>query len=86
MTKLLSHGTTTAVYYGSIHLDATKVLVDTCLVLGQRALVGKVRDDRRLRTEAAFEKTQSFTCCGWLLVILPLKVPLSTTVKRPSVC
>ena len=28
--RLLSGGTTTAVYYGSIHLEATKALVDAC--------------------------------------------------------
>jgi len=41
--KLLSLGTTTVVYYASIHLESTKKLVDICLTLGQRALVGKVR-------------------------------------------
>jgi cytosine/adenosine deaminase-related metal-dependent hydrolase len=40
--KLLSHGTTTAVYYASIHLESTKKLADICLAIGQRALVGKV--------------------------------------------
>ncbi len=30
--RLLSHGTTTAVYYATIHLDATKALVDICRV------------------------------------------------------
>ena len=44
--KLLVNGTTTAVYYASIHLAATKVLVDVCRGLGQRALVGKVAMDQ----------------------------------------
>jgi hypothetical protein len=39
--KLLAHGTTTAVYYATIHLEATKRLVDVCRELGQRAIVGK---------------------------------------------
>jgi len=44
--RLLSAGTTTAVYYGSIHLEATKALVDACRTHGQRALVGKVAMDQ----------------------------------------
>lgn len=46
VAKLVSHGTTMAVYYGSIHLDATKALVDVCLARGQRAVVGKVAMDQ----------------------------------------
>lgn len=39
---LLANGTTTALYFATVHLDATKLLVDICLDQGQRALVGKV--------------------------------------------
>lgn len=39
---LLAAGTTTALYFATIHLDATKSLADICLAKGQRALVGKV--------------------------------------------
>lgn len=42
---LLANGTTTALYFATIHQDATRVLVDTCLEKGQRALVGKVAMD-----------------------------------------
>ena len=42
----ISAGTTTCSYYGSLHLDATKVLAKVCHDLGQRALVGKVNMDR----------------------------------------
>jgi guanine deaminase len=42
----LRHGTTTALYYASLHLEPTKVLVEAALELGQRALVGKVCMDR----------------------------------------
>jgi guanine deaminase len=45
VATLLANGTTTAVYYGSIHLPATKILADLCLKQGQRALVGKVGMD-----------------------------------------
>lgn len=39
---LLANGTTTALYFATIHQDATRILVDACLERGQRALVGKV--------------------------------------------
>ncbi|KIW11622.1 guanine deaminase [Exophiala spinifera] len=37
----IKQGVTTAAYYGSLHGEATKILADTCLEKGQRALVGK---------------------------------------------
>jgi guanine deaminase len=42
---LIAHGTTTAVYYATIHQEATRALVDACLAHGQRAFVGKVAMD-----------------------------------------
>ena len=46
--NLLANGTTTATYYGTIHLEATKMLAEICLDKGQRAVVGKVAmDDER---------------------------------------
>ncbi|MDR3476292.1 MAG: guanine deaminase [Devosia sp.] len=42
---LLANGTTTAVYFATIHQDATRLLADICLDKGQRALVGKVAMD-----------------------------------------
>lgn len=42
---LLSEGTTTAVYYGSIHEPATTALGEACLRHGQRAFVGRVAMD-----------------------------------------
>ncbi|MDM9624759.1 guanine deaminase [Rhizobium sp. S152] len=65
---LLANGTTTALYFGTIHQDATRVLVDVCLEKGQRALVGKVAMDnadecpdyyRDASPEAAIEGTRS---------------------------
>ena len=44
---LLSHGTTTAVYYGSIHEAATEALATACARHGQRAFVGRVAMDHR---------------------------------------
>jgi guanine deaminase len=42
---LLAHGTTTAVYYGTVDEAATLSLADTCLAHGQRAFVGRVAMD-----------------------------------------
>ena len=42
---LLANGTTTALYFATIHQDATRLLADICLERGQRALVGKVAMD-----------------------------------------
>ena len=45
VTGLLTHGTTTAVYLATIDLQATTLLAETCVRLGQRALVGRVAMD-----------------------------------------
>lgn len=42
---LLANGTTTTLYFATVHLEATKLLADICLAKGQRALVGKVAMD-----------------------------------------
>jgi len=42
---LLANGTTTAVYFGTIHLAATQTLAQICLDAGQRSFVGKVAMD-----------------------------------------
>lgn len=42
---LLAHGTTTAVYFATIHVDATLALAEICLRRGQRAIIGKVAID-----------------------------------------
>lgn len=43
--SMLANGTTTAVYFATTHLPATKLLADICLRRGQRALVGRVAMD-----------------------------------------
>lgn len=40
--RTLNHGTTTASYYATIHVDSTVVLAEQCIKYGQRAFVGKV--------------------------------------------
>ncbi|MGV2126610.1 guanine deaminase [Agrobacterium vitis] len=65
---LLANGTTTALYFATIHQDATRILVDTCLEKGQRALIGKVAMDnaeqcpdyyRDASPDAALQGTQA---------------------------
>jgi len=45
VATLLANGTTTALYFASIHLPATQRLVDVCLARSQRALIGRVAMD-----------------------------------------
>ncbi|TPL83976.1 guanine deaminase [Mesorhizobium sp. B2-3-14] len=40
--NLLANGTTTALYFATVHVEASVALAETCLEKGQRALVGKV--------------------------------------------
>ena len=42
---LVWNGTTTAVYFGTLHLRATQILADVCLRRSQRALIGRVAMD-----------------------------------------
>lgn len=44
--RCLSLGTTTCSYFGTIHLEASKILCEVVGALGQRALIGKVNMDR----------------------------------------
>jgi guanine deaminase len=44
--RVLRNGTTTCVWFASLHLEASKVLVDVCLEEGLHAFVGKVCMDR----------------------------------------
>jgi guanine deaminase len=45
VADLLAGGTTTALYFATIHQDATRILADICLERGQRAVIGKVAMD-----------------------------------------
>jgi len=42
---LIANGTTTALYFATIHQEATRLLADICLEAGQRAVIGKVAMD-----------------------------------------
>ncbi|MGH8289931.1 MAG: guanine deaminase [Steroidobacteraceae bacterium] len=43
--NLLANGTTTAVYFATLHLPATRILANVCLRRAQRALIGRVAMD-----------------------------------------
>ncbi|PRP78821.1 hypothetical protein PROFUN_00994 [Planoprotostelium fungivorum] len=64
--RVLSLGTTTGCYYATIHLPATKLLVQIINQLGQRAYVGKVNMDRNSpetyveSTENSLKDTEEF--------------------------
>jgi guanine deaminase len=69
VTALLANGTTTAVYFASLHLPATRILADVCLAKSQRALIGRVAmDDAQLcpdyyrdpSAQHAVEETRAF--------------------------
>jgi guanine deaminase len=45
VSNLLANGTTTAMYFATVHLEATKALADICLRRSQRALIGRVAMD-----------------------------------------
>ena len=45
VANLLANGTTTALYFATIHLESTKALADICLRRAQRALIGRVAMD-----------------------------------------
>ena len=45
--NLLANGTTTATCFGTVHLEATKLLAEICLAKGQRAVIGKVAMDSK---------------------------------------
>ncbi|KAF3937697.1 hypothetical protein ABW19_dt0201954 [Dactylella cylindrospora] len=47
VSRTLSHGTTTAAYYATIHVPATNLLADICSSAGQRAFVGRVCMDHK---------------------------------------
>jgi guanine deaminase len=51
---LLANGTTTALYFATIHLPATQILADICLRKSQRALIGRVAMDDPLQCPAYY--------------------------------
>ncbi len=59
--SLLAHGTTTAVYYSSIHVEATTALAEACIDHGQRAWIGRVAMDHPEGTPPTYRDPDSAT-------------------------
>lgn len=57
--ELLAVGTTTAVYYSSVHETATRALAETCDEYGQRAFVGRVAMDHPDNTPVGYRDPSS---------------------------
>ncbi|KAF8635512.1 hypothetical protein AX17_003902 [Amanita inopinata Kibby_2008] len=62
--RVIDFGTTTCCYYGTLHLEATKILADVVHAYGQRAFVGKCNMNREApdyyvepSTQASLEST-----------------------------
>ena len=51
VSRTLSHGTTTASYFATLHVESTNLLADICLQKGQRAFIGRVCMDSDLSPE-----------------------------------
>lgn len=69
VSQLLARGTTTVLYFATVHREASLTLAKLCAKLGQRGLVGKVvMDDPTMNppyycdasTDAALEETEKF--------------------------
>ncbi|MFJ5772504.1 guanine deaminase [Psychrobacillus sp. NPDC093180] len=69
VSTLLANGTTTALYFATVHKEASYLLAEICANKGQRGLVGKVVMDnpdqnpdfyRDASTETALEDTEAF--------------------------
>ncbi|KAI8983623.1 guanine deaminase [Pilobolus umbonatus] len=64
--RFLTNGTTTCSWFGTIHLESSKVLVDIVEQLGQRAFIGKVNMDQNSPdyyiedTKSSLEDTRAF--------------------------
>lgn len=67
--ELLANGTTTGLFFGSIHNEANLILAKICAQLGQRAFIGKVAMDnpeqtpdyyRDQNSQVALQQTEKF--------------------------
>jgi guanine deaminase len=56
--RLLRNGTTTALYFATIHLEASQILAEICDSYGQRGYIGKLNADQ-LSPEYYIESTSS---------------------------
>eukprot|EP00656_Telonema_subtile_P020664 TRINITY_DN21744_c0_g1_i1.p1 TRINITY_DN21744_c0_g1~~TRINITY_DN21744_c0_g1_i1.p1 ORF type:complete len:458 (+),score=71.60 TRINITY_DN21744_c0_g1_i1:85-1458(+) len=57
--RTLRHGTTTALYFGTVDIEACKLLADLCEQIGQRGFIGKVCMDRNCPDDYCDESAAS---------------------------
>eukprot|EP01102_Stenamoeba_stenopodia_P004903 TRINITY_DN1539_c0_g1_i1.p1 TRINITY_DN1539_c0_g1~~TRINITY_DN1539_c0_g1_i1.p1 ORF type:complete len:525 (-),score=114.10 TRINITY_DN1539_c0_g1_i1:25-1599(-) len=84
--RFLRHGTTTCVWFGTIHNPANKVLVEVIRDLGQRAFVGKVCMNRNapdFLLDASAEESLSQTAEFADYVLREVRSPLITPIVTP---
>lgn len=61
VSTLLAHGTTTALYFATVHKEASVLLAEICAKKGQRGLVGKVVMDNPEQTPAYYRDADTQT-------------------------
>lgn len=87
VARTLSHGTTTACYYATIHVAATNLLADICQKRGQRAFVGRVCMDRLspdyYRDESVESVIQDTNACIDHIRNIDTKFDLITPIITP---
>ncbi len=95
VAALLAQGTTTATYFGTIHVPATLALAETCLKLGQRAIIGKVAMDNSAECPDYYRDSDAGTAVGGSRAVIeriraltpgraPLVLPAITPRFLPS--
>ncbi|KMY53258.1 chlorohydrolase [Bacillus sp. FJAT-27231] len=61
VSTLLAHGTTTALYFATVHKEASLLLAEICAKKGQRGLVGKVVMDNPEQTPSYYRDADTQT-------------------------
>ncbi len=59
VNSVLANGTTTATYFGTVHLEATQLLADIVQQSGQRAVIGKVAMDNAAQCPDFYRDTST---------------------------
>ena len=82
---LLAHGTTTVVYYSSIHEEATLRLAKTCAEIGQRAFVGRVAMDHPEGTPPWYRDSDAVTAVSASARSIDAIRALSSSLVKPII-
>ncbi len=80
---LIAGGTTTAVYYGTIDIDATTLLAEACHRHGQRAFVGRVAMDHPVGTPEWYRDASPSAAIDASLRSIDAIDALATALVRP---